>query len=135
MRPKFRTRALSSSTLEMMICSPERLRRRVLFTPMCSTVPEEASTARKSPSPKGLSRAMETEASRSASTLCTASASAMPPMPSPASSGSIFTPRLPSAMSSASPQITREAANRITSIELLSSVSGPLERWRRRSMA
>jgi hypothetical protein len=56
-------------------------------------------------------------------------------MPSPASSGSIFTPRLPSASSSARPQITIPAANRITAIELLSSVSGPLERWRRTSMA
>jgi hypothetical protein len=86
--------------LEKTICSPERLRIRVVFSPMYSTVPSSSPTITKSPITNGLSSTMESEPKRSPSTFCTASATAIPPTPSPARSGVTWMPRFASTMSS-----------------------------------
>ncbi len=56
----------------MMICSPLRLRRRVLLMPMYSTLPRKSPTIRKSPTTKGRSRVMDSEANKSPRMFCTA---------------------------------------------------------------
>ena len=68
---------------------------------------------------------MDMDASRSPSTVCTASATAMPPMPRPASSGLIWTPRLSSASRNAIAQIASPATNTMMSMELASVGSEP----------
>ena len=65
MRPKLRTRLFNMSAFEMMICSPVSLRNRVVLMPMCSTLPMNASMVRLSPTTKGLSSAIDSEANRS----------------------------------------------------------------------
>ena len=75
-----------------------------------------------SPSSKGLSRVIDSEARRSPRTVCTASAMAIPPMPRPATSAVMLIPRLSSASRIASPNSTTRAANISTLIE-------PLWRW------
>ena len=105
MRPKLCTRDLSRSVFDTMSCSPLRLRRRVLLTPICSTRPVSWPMPSTSPTANGLSNAMEREARRSPSTVCTASATAMPPTPRPVTSAVMFTPRLSRATSSTSVQI------------------------------
>ena len=67
--------------------------------------------------PKGLSSAIDIEASTSPSTLCTASATATPPMPRPVSSGLICTPRLSSASRKAIVQIVSPAMKTMMSME------------------
>ena len=81
------------SPFDMTICSPVTERRRVLLIPICSTVPFSSPITMNSPTRKGLSSAIESDAKRSPRTFCTASAIAMPPTPSPATSGMILTPR------------------------------------------
>ena len=116
-RPKLRSRDFSRSVLEMMICSPLTLRSRVLLMPMCSTVPCMSSTLQRSPRARRACRARSTARRGSPrASVCTASASAMPPMPRPASSGPIWMPRLSSASSAAMPQMTTLAPNMITAM-------------------
>ena len=93
----------------MMICSPFTLRSRVLFTPMYSTVPAKSSTCSESPRTNGRSSVIDSDANRSPRMFCAASATAMPPMPRPASSGLIWMPRLPSVSSSTNDQIVNRA--------------------------
>lgn len=57
------------------------LRTRVVLRPTCSTVPRYWSTTMKSPITKGLSRAIESDANKSARMFWTASATAIPPIP------------------------------------------------------
>ena len=95
----------------MMICSPFTLRSRVLFTPMYSTVPTKSSTCSVSPRTNGRSSVIDSDANRSPRMFCAASATAMPPMPRPASSGSISMPRLLSVSSSTNDQIVIRAMN------------------------
>jgi len=59
---------------------------------------------RKSPTLNGLSSAMDSDASKSPSTFCTASAMAMPPMPRPAISVVMLMPRLASSIRKAMTQ-------------------------------
>ena len=93
----------------MMICSPFTLRSRVLFTPMYSTVPTKSSTCSVSPRTNGRSSVIDSDANRSPRMFCAASATAMPPMPRPASSGWIWMPRLLSVSSSTNDQIVIRA--------------------------
>ncbi len=87
--------------MENMICSPEMLRRRVVFSPICSTVPTRSPTVMKSPITNGLSMAIDNEAKMSPRMFCTASAAAMPPMPNPATSAVMSRPRLARIISTA----------------------------------
>ena len=90
----------------MMICSPVMLRSRVLFTPMCSTVPCRSSTREEIADAEGLverdrqrgEQIARARSARRARRRCRR-------YPSPASSGLISTPRLSSASSTATPQI------------------------------
>jgi hypothetical protein len=108
-RPQFLTRLESRFAFGMMICSPLTLRSRTLLTPICSTVPLKSSTVMASPTTNGRSSVMDSDASRSPNTFCTASATAIPPMPRPATSVVMLTPRLSSVSSSTSAQISARA--------------------------
>ena len=65
----------------MMICSPVRLRMRVLFNPTLSTVPRVSPTTIKSPTSNGLSSAIDSEANTSPRIRWTAMATARPVIP------------------------------------------------------
>jgi len=78
---------------------------------MLSTTPSMSSTRRLSPGAKGLSSAIDSEASRSPRMVCTASAIAMPPTPRPATSAVMLTPRLSRAISAATEKMTRRVTN------------------------
>ena len=67
---------------------------RVVLRPMYSTVPSCSPTMMKSPITNGLSMAMDSEAKMSPRMFCTASATAMPPMPRLATSVVMLNPRL-----------------------------------------
>ena len=73
-------------------CSPDRLRMRVVFKPMYSTVPMWVSTMMKSPITKGLSSRMDSDAKMSPRMFWSAMATAMPPMPKLATRVVILTP-------------------------------------------
>ncbi len=79
--------------------------------PMCSTVPFSSPITRKSPTLNGLSSAIDSEASRSPSTFCTARAMAMPPTPRPAISAVMSMPRLASSSRKARTQIAVTPTN------------------------
>ena len=93
-RPKLRILLLSRSAFAKTSCSPEMLRIRVVFRPICSTVPLSSPTTTKSPGRNGLSNMMAREAKRSPRMLWTARAIAMPPTPRPAISAVTSTPKL-----------------------------------------
>ncbi len=67
---------------------------RVVFRPMCSIVPAISLNTTKSPCSNGLSKPIDNEASTSLSTVCTASAMAIPPTPRLATSAVILMPML-----------------------------------------
>ncbi|MNI80245.1 hypothetical protein D3C73_1367620 [compost metagenome] len=78
--------------LPQTICSPLKLRMRVVFRPICSTVPATSLNTTKSPISKGLSKPMESEAKTSLRMVWIASAMAIPPTPRLATSAVILTP-------------------------------------------
>ena len=124
-RPKLRTRLFRMSAFDRMICSPLSLRRRVVLMPMRSTVPVKVSIVRLSPTTNGLSSAIDSEANRSPSTFCSASATATPPTPRPASSAVMLTPRFSSATRISSDQISMRATKLMMSSEPANTRSAP----------
>jgi hypothetical protein len=122
---KLRMRALSSSAFDTTMRSPVIERRRVVLSPTLSTVPTNVSKVIVSPTTNGLSRAIESDARRSPSTFCTASATATPAMPRPVTSAVMLTPNASSASRTTSTAMAMRAAmpSRLSVARLALSVS------------
>lgn len=102
---------------------------RVVLRPITCTVPDTLPTTMKSPTSKGLSTAMASEANRSPKMFCTASATAIPPTPRLAMKAVMFTPTLDKMASSTTLHSSVRSPHDISVAEALTCVM-PLDECR-----
>jgi hypothetical protein len=109
--------------LAITTCSPLTESRRVVLSPMRSTVPVVLSNWITSPRLNGLSNRIESAANRSEKMPCAARPMAMPPMPSPATNAVTLTPRLSRMTMIASANKVTLTSTRMTATALPIAVS------------
>ena len=116
---KLRISRSSNLVLAMTTSSPFTERRRVVLSPMRSTVPTVWSNWMMSPRRNGLSNSIDSAANKSEKMPWAARPMAIPPMPSPATSAVTLTPRLSRTTTIATANSATLISSRTTAIVFL----------------